>query len=230
MSSNSSDDEESAEDSSEEELDLSQASNLLLEAACRNDVAGVRRALRNGANANGVYDGRMILTYPCNQGHDETVRILLEAGADPSKIEDDWSPICDAIDQGHLSTVEILLNHDNGLLEIEGSFGKTPLLRALCKEQFGIVRFLLDRGANALATDVDGRTTLMLACDNGADLEIVRRLLAAGVSVEARDKDQHTALHHAAPWGNVETIRELIVEHNANMFAVDKYGKRPLIQ
>ena len=59
------------------------------------------------------------------------------------------------------------------------------------------------------------------------DLAIVRRLLAAGNKVEARDKLQRTALHHAAIGGNLETMRELIVEHNANMFAVDITGKTP---
>ena len=56
-----------------------------------------------------------------------------------------------------------------------------------------------------------------------ADLDIVRRLLAAGVDVEARDTLQRTALHYAAMHCNKEVVREMLVEHNANMFAGD-YG------
>ena len=77
--------------------------------------------------------------------------------------------------------------HDNDLLEIADESGWTPLMEAISHRRFEIARSLFDRGANALATYEHGRTTLMLACQEGADLAFVRRLLAAGVPVEARD-------------------------------------------
>jgi serine/threonine-protein phosphatase 6 regulatory ankyrin repeat subunit A len=55
----------------------------------------------------------------------------------------------------------------------------------------------------------------------------MRMLLAAGVDVEARDRRQETALHHAAREGDIEAAREFILEHNANMFVVDRYGETP---
>ena len=58
--------------------------------------------------------------------------------------------------------------------------------------------FLLDRGANALATNERQSTSLIIACYHGADLAIVRRLRAAGVAVRARDVMLRTALHGAA--------------------------------
>jgi ankyrin repeat protein len=67
----------------------------------------------------------------------------------------------------------------------------------------------------------------MLACSERADLRFVRRLLASGVDVEARDEYQLTALHHAANSGRREVLRALIVEHNADMFARDIDGKSP---
>jgi ankyrin repeat protein len=84
----------------------------------------------------------------------------------------------------------------------------------------------LDRGANALAITNEGSTTLLLACQKGANLGIVRRLLAAGVTVDARDKINCTALHHATMDCNVETMRELIVEHNANVCEVGENGMK----
>ena len=203
----------------------------LLYASSRNDATAVQRALQNGANVNCVGRGSSStpLMEACAEGHASMVRILLDAGANARWRNDGGGSAMESAccSNERLPIVELLVNHDNGLLEIEDNHGKTPLLRAICKEQFEIARFLLDRGANALVTDADGRTTLMLAYCNRADLEIVRQLLAAGVSVEARDEMGRTALHHAVPFGNVGTIRELIVEHNASMFALDKYGETP---
>ena len=123
--------------------------------------------------------------------------MFLDAGADAWYItnSEGYSPtMCPAVECGDLSTIELLLNHDNGLLERKGKiYGYTPLLAALDNRRFGTANFLLDRGANALAITNEGSTTLLLACQKGANLGIVRRLLAAGVPVDARDKINCTA-------------------------------------
>ena len=156
-------------ESTEEGVEQLQRTNdhNLLYAVQRCDVAGVQQALRQGANANVVCSAvETPLMKACERGFDKIVRILLEAGADP------WwrnlqkqSAIEEAVEQGHLSIVELLINHDKGLLEIKGSFEQTPLLRAINRKHFEIVYFLLDRGANALAADECGMTTLILACE-----------------------------------------------------------------
>ena len=211
---------------------FAEANRDLFDAVTRIDVAGVRRALRNGANVNcsDDFDVTSPLIEACQRGHEEIIRILLDAGADPWRTNNGGavSAMLAAVDGGHLSTVEILLNHDNDLLEIENYFGRRPLLAAIGNQQLDIVHLLLDRGANALAISKgDGETTLMVACQRMADLEIVRRLLAAGVPVEALCEYKQTALHHAAGSSRIDVVRELIVEHNANVFAVDKNGKTP---
>ena len=195
----------------------------------RNDAVGVRQTLRNGGNVNcmRLTDGKTPLIAAGERGHEEIIRILLEAGAN-ARWKDDLA-LHQAIWKGHLSIFEILVNHDNDLLEIKCSDGSAwePLLDAFNYRQLEIAHFLMDRGANALMTDEDEKTTLMLAFESSADLRLVRRLLAAGVSVEARDRWHRTALFHAESNGNVEAMRELIVEHNANMFALDKEGETP---
>ena len=57
--------------------------------------------------------------------------------------------------------------------------------------------------------------------------ETLRLLLEFGADLEARDENGLTALHHAASWSAIEGVRALILEHNANMFAVSKYGETP---
>ena len=217
----------------EEEKDLEELSEVdrnLYESVTRNDTVGARHALRSGANVNCVCneDYDTPLAKACERGYDHIVRILLDAGADPW-----WRdlrsllPIKVACVHGHMSIVEMLLNHDDDLLEIANEDGKTPLLTAIEYRQFFIAHFLLDRGANALVTDENWSTTLMLAFRNGANLLTVRRLLAAGVAVESRDRRLRTALHFATIRGNTALLRELIVEHNSNMFALDENGETP---
>ena len=214
----------------EEELEesLAEIDWDLVAAVKRNNASGIQHALRNGANVNRTRYGETPLYKACTLGYDPIVRILLDAGADPWWTNRfGWNAMFAAVEGEHLSTIERLLRHDEDLLEIEGRQGKTPLLVAICKRQFDIVHFLLDRGANALATNEDGLTTLLLACQENAGPEIVRRLLAADVPVEARDMEERTALYHAASCCNTAVVRELIVAHNANMFAVDQNGKTP---
>ena len=227
----SSNDEYSSEEE-EEEVDedekLPEIDIALWDAVDRNYAAMVQQALRTGANVNCTSRGTTPLMCACYQGFDEIVRILLNAGANP------WrrnfmgsSAMFSAVEQGHLSTIEALIDHDKGLLEIEEVYGVTPLLRAIEYRKFEIGHFLLDRGANSLATTAYGSTTLMRACGRNADLRLARRLLAAGVAVESRDRRLRTALHHAADHHSVEIMRELITEHNANIFAVDNTRKTP---
>ena len=57
----------------------------------------------------------------------------------------------------------------------------------------------------------------------------MRLLLAAGVNIEACDRNKQTALHlaaRAARKGNDDVMRELIL-HNANMFPVNHISKTP---
>ena len=129
-----------------------------------------------------------------------------------------------------MSTFEMLFNHDKGLLEIpEMEFGRTPLLHSIHYSRVDMVRFLLDRGASVFATDSTGGTALMHAASKlEGNLDILRRILAAGVDVEAHNQYQQTALHFAAGSGKIDVVRELILEHNANLFAADEDGVTPL--
>ena len=204
--------------------------DILLDAVCRGDTAGVQEAIRNGADVNDTFPPPPLIT-ACSQGFPDVVRILLDAGADPRwQNRHGYSTFLSACSAGNVAIVEMLLNHDKGAQEI-GDFGSwgTPLLNAIkSRHSLDIVRFLLDQGANVHAVNDRNINGLMLACRDGG-LAIVRLLLNAGVDVEARTIDQQTALHFAtfAIHPCLEVARELVLRHNANMFAVDQKGATP---
>ena len=201
----------------------------LLTAIEWNDVAGIQQAIQKGADVNGDdYHGAVVpLVKACDKGDDRIVRILLDAGADAQCTNYDcWSPITKACQRGHVSIVKMLIRHDNDLLEFMDDNLHTPLSIALENGHVDVVRFLLECGADAQKATRDGSNSFHEACTR-SELDIVRLLRAAGVDVETRDENQQTALHHTAIWNCTESLRELIVEHNANMFAVDESGFTP---
>ena len=201
---------------------------MLWDAIDRGDAEGVQQAIRNGADVNYVGTRSITPLYcACRYGVDEIVGILLDARAD-ARWKDYWGrlPIMEACRNGNLSVVKMLINHDNDLLEVSDISGWTPLVCAVLNGHEDVVRFLFYCGANIFATDCNCKTTLMHACRTG-NLDIVRLILAAGVDTQATDACQHTALHFAARNHSIEAVRELILHHNANMFARDKSGNTP---
>ena len=203
----------------------------LLDAVKQNDVGAVQQVIGNGANVN-QYSTETPLIIACQRGYADILRILLDEGANARwKDYEGRSAICLACREGQLSIVEMLLNHDHRLLEIADNDGSKPLLMAIYSRQVDIVQFLVSRGANIHATtDRNGVTALMHACWSGSgNIEVVRLLLAARADPHARDHQQRTPLHYAGRGrqSSVESGRELIEQHNADMLAVDEDGDTP---
>merc|ERR1712029_1119195 len=99
-----------------------------------------------------------------------------------------------------------------------GLDGKTALLLASENGHVGIIRELLDRGANIDAQNKYGLTALHVAA-NKNHLDVVKELLDRGANIEAQDKyGGRTALHLAALWNHLDVIKELL-DRGANIDA-----------
>jgi ankyrin repeat protein len=61
------------------------------------------------------------------------------------------------------------------------------------------------------------------------DSTLLRRLLQAGIPVNAADYDKRTASHIAAAEGNLSALR-VLAEHGADLKAVDRWGNTPLME
>lgn len=70
-------------------------------------------------------------------------------------------------------------------------------------------------------------TLLMRAAQVNAKLPIVKRLISAGIDVNARNTFGRSALHEAAAKGNVRTC-ELLIDAGANLDVSDIDGCTPL--
>jgi ankyrin repeat protein len=199
--------------------------------------------LENGANPNGIDAyGRTALHYAVPEGwaaidsffyrpfHDEirlpnmpnVVRALLSRGANPNaQIQRDYSQFS----RGPYSYAT-------------SAVGATPFALAAASGDVGIMRILLDAGADPLLTLKDGTTALMLAAGVGRSqdyrseqeeanaLEAVKLTAELGLNVNAANTAGRTALHGAASVGADPTI-QFLAEKGANLEARDRRGLTP---
>ncbi|MEI6876814.1 MAG: ankyrin repeat domain-containing protein, partial [Spirochaetota bacterium] len=207
-------------------------------------------AVFGGANANARGpDGSTILQAASDKLSEAGVRDLLAAGADPlAKNASGRSALDlallhpDRVAAARIAESLILRGANPGLSDfswfaqavraadyssIRFEEGKTPLHKAVDKQQRGIVEFLLSRGANANARDGSGSTPLHEAIRSGW-LEGAALLLANKADPNARDGFDNTPLHISMPESNRAAGIDLLLSKGADPSLKDRNGNIPL--
>jgi hypothetical protein len=114
-----------------------------------------------------------------------------------------------------------------------GRYESTPLLAALMKGDVRGSRHaeaaitLLRHGANASATDINGRTPLHFSSRGWGHNTVSPVLLRFGSFLSAKDLYGHTPLHTAAIQANIEGVK-LLLANGADVTIRDKRGMTPL--
>ncbi len=150
------------------------------------------------------------------QGDVAGVRALLAGGADVNAARGDgMTALHWAAETGNPEIAEILVNA-GAILEVTTRLGAyTPLHVAGRRGAAGVVRVLLDAGADARAVAATGSTPLHLISGAGS-AEGARHLLDAGVEVDARAGDaRQTPLMFAAASDRADVVG-LLLERGAD--------------
>ncbi len=154
-------------------------------------------------------DGRSALSIAARRGGAQIVQDLLKRGAAPD-VPEGIAPIAEAAASGSHNSVVALLEAGADP-DLPGLGGKTALMAAAIIGNASVVDLLLKRKADPNArSEEDGSTALMWAA-NAGQIEMVRRLLAAGASVSIKAKDGWTAIAAAQMAGH-EDIARLLAE------------------
>ncbi|KAL4921318.1 ankyrin repeat-containing domain protein [Aspergillus aurantiobrunneus] len=179
------------------------------------------------------------LTWAAEHGRPETVRNLLAAGADATKLLDGYAPLHYAVRNGHADVARVLLEAGADPLQVTRN-GDVPLLPAAERGHEDTVRLLLE------VADMDnpvGRTDYKRALSRAVyfgHLAVARFMLDYAAALDASSAgpsgpggkrswlDVEDLLYQAARAGNCDMIR-LLLEYGANVPPVHRRATHPLL-
>ncbi len=214
----------------------------LVAAVRKQDVAAVKQALADEADANGqdAQTGVTALGWASLNGNVEIARLLIEKQADVNgKNRDGGSPLHCAIFMGHAAIVELLLNSG---ADVNAKNGRGELPQLGASADAGTTQFIT--GLLQLTYDLGevekGRVKCLGLLKNGTgakelcaavrkqDTAAVKQLLDKKTNANVQDPDLGiTALAWAAYHGNVE-IAGLLIAAKADVNGKNRDGSRPL--
>jgi ankyrin repeat protein len=146
-------------------------SQELFAAARSGDAVQIKRLLEAGADHAAADEaGETALMLAAHGGHFAAVQVLIAAGADVNaKAQQGWTALAKAAyngetGRGYVEVVEVL--HQAGAsLDERIFFGITPLMLAAGGGDAAVVEWLINAGADVLATNEGGRTARLMAND-----------------------------------------------------------------
>lgn len=141
------------------------------------------------------------IVYASSEANLQVLKLLLDRGAD-AKSEDPGNPgwtalhaACKRSDPDS-AFADLLIEHGADVNAVTRISKTTPLHNAVSSA--AVVQLLLTKGALADPQDSDGRTPLMIACNNVNSARVVELLIKAGADPMIRDKSWGaTGIHYS---------------------------------
>ena len=197
-----------------------------------------------------VHNSNHALHIAVEEGHIQTVQLLVDCGADVNELNEDGQTPLHTAAGGEKDCPElcsILMKHDAKIDAVDKD-GNQPLHLACKQWHTATVRLLLSHGADVTALNKQQRKpshmanesvlksyevhnsnhALHIAVEEG-HIQTVQLLVDCGADVNELNEDGQTPLHTAA--GGEKDSPELcsiLMKHDAKIDAVDKDGNQPL--
>ena len=199
------------------------------EGAERRDFETVKTLIDYNAHTEIVAsNGRTPLLHALNWGTPDTVKLLIERGADVHAV-DKYSganalhiAVQFRIDANHLSyrdfteVVKILLNRGLNINAVANLIGDTVLHHAVAGNNIKIVELLLERKATINQVNGAGESPLHQAARfdvaSGNNDKVMRALILAGANTNQMNNDDLTPFDVARQYGREEKLRAMCME------------------
>lgn len=174
------------------------------------------------------------LHYAVSAGNLYTVQLLLERGANPDVSLKSlqggsslyWLFCHNHIPEMNYDICKLLLEKGANCYSNQNSFASSAFFIALEQESLRIVTLFFNHGADILAVNSEGWTTLHFAARN-PHVEVLEFILDQGFDVNSKTNDSVSALHFAVICGNLKGC-ELLLKRGAIINAQDKWSCTPL--
>lgn len=146
-------------------------SQELFAAARAGDAARIKHLIETGGDPRAVDEaGETALMHAAHHGHVAAVAVLVAVGVDVNAASPQgWTALAKAAyngetDRGYVEVIEVLAEA-GAALDARIFFGITPLMLAAGGGDAAVVEWLINNGADVLATNEGGRTARMMAND-----------------------------------------------------------------
>ncbi|KAM6086491.1 ankyrin repeat and SOCS box protein 3 isoform 1-T3 [Theristicus caerulescens] len=189
------------------------------EAAAHNSSECLRLLVRAAPSDDYInsktFEGMCALHLSARHGSLESIRVLLEAGADLNELTTEaTTALFLAVENGHADIVKFLLQHGANVMGPHSWCGWNSLHQASFQGCTEIMKILLEKGASKECKDDFGITPLFVAAQYGR-LESLRLLVSHGADINCQAKDRATPLLIAAQEGHTECV-ELLLSKGAD--------------
>ena len=192
---------------------------ILAWAAYQGDEDAVKALLSCGADPNHRdVGGRTPLHISIYANTPESLRLLLDTKADVHiKDNDGETALFEAVRvKDETAFLELLLAHGADI-ECSSNFHWTPLQLAVKENHPKLVSLLLGKGANINASMPNGSTAFHFAIVHNSSAVLKTLLDDPGLEYERKLKDGSTAIHKAALFSDLETLKILQAANLSNI-------------
>lgn len=142
-----------------------------------------------------------------------------------------------SLDDNKSSILNIACSEGNYMEDISNinfnSKKRSKLCFEFCKNNYKIVKYLIDNGANVNSLDIENKSPLHNACNND-NYAIVKYLIDNGANINCLDNENKSPIHIACSTlgyghqpSNIKIIKYLI-KKGAKLFCKDSYGNKPI--
>ena len=180
------------------------------------DLPALRKLIRDPGPKARDARGNSPLMYAAALGSLESMRLLLDAGADANAANDfGATPLMWCA--GDAAKVRLLLSKGANV-NARSKLGRTPLLIAAYYDgATDSARLLMEKGADINARD-DGGNSVLAQAANSNHIELARLLIARGAQVNTVDGAGNTPLHNAASASEYNApMVKLLLDHGAKV-------------
>jgi len=221
----------------------------LMMATSNDEAKVVAYLIEQEVDVNKVINGWTALIEAADEGALESMKLLIDAGADVNYFYVLGSPtaITMTASEGNLGCMKLLLKHGADINGVGNSM--KPLHSAAEENNIRIIDYIISQRVEINKKDIFGRTALMYAASEG-NLQVVIKLIDGGADASIEDKRGYTAANYAEDKDEYEVVKyfgyedtpyihqltneglmdrvKSMIENGEDVNARDSYGRTPL--